>query len=188
LLMRLLERGLQGVPPRGGAPGFPSDGTIDVRSWEWQCSRWLHPGATTVRFFIDDGYSDKETAFLVWPRVKEAKLAWSKGLKDSAWAILNRIEARFPRMCEKFPEFLRLRAILAAERNEPETLRRCKANLERLVVQEKGLAGFLRMLRRYLHRGFPLKRQLKRVWTRKHRIPGKLVDILMRLATGRAGT
>ena len=101
LLMRLLERGLEGTPPRVGVSGPTVDPAIDVRSWEWERSLWLHPGATTSRFFTDDIYSDKETAFLVWPRVKEARAAWRKGLKDRAWATLNRIEAGFPRMCKK---------------------------------------------------------------------------------------
>ena len=191
LLMRLLERGLQGVPPRSGTPG-PSDGTIDARGWEWEQSQWLHPGATTNRFFTDDSYSDRETAFLVWPRIKEARTAWRTGLKDRAWMVLWRVERRFPRMCNKFPEFLRLRAKLAVEKNERETLARCKASLERLAVQEKGVAGVMKRLRRYLHWGFPLKRllwkRLKFVWERKHRIPRKLAKILMGLSAGRSGS
>jgi len=185
LLMRLLERGLEGAPPRGGVSGPALDPAIDVRSWEWERSLWLHPGATTRRFFLDNSYSDKETAFLVWPRVKEARAAYRKGLKEQAWTILNRIEASFPRMCEKFPEFLRLRRKLAAERNEWKVQRSCEASLERLAVQEKGAAGFLRMLRRNLHRSFPLAKQLKHIWKRKHRIPRKLVDLLSSFAQGR---
>jgi hypothetical protein len=187
LLMRLLERGLEGAPPRRGVSGSAVNPAIDVRSWEWEQSLWLNPGATTSRFFTDDNYSDKETASLVWPRVKEARAAYRKGLKEQAWTILNRIEAGFPRMCEKFPEFLWLRQKLAAERNEREIQRRCEASLEKLAIQEKGLAGFLRMLRRNLHRSFPLAMQLKRVWKRKHKIPRKLADIVIRLAAGRSG-
>lgn len=186
LLMRLLERGLEGAPPRGGVSGPAVDPAIDVRSWEWEHSIWLQPGATTRRFFLDDSYSDKETAFLIWPKVKEARAARRKGLKEQAWTILNRIEADFPRMCETFPEFLRLRRKLAAERNEQQIQRRCDASLVKLSIQEKGLAGFLKMLRRYLHWGFPLSKQLERIWKRKHRIPRKLADLLMRLAAGRS--
>lgn len=186
LLMRLLERGLEGVSPRSGTSGPPSDGVIDVRGWEWERSQWLHPGATTCRFFLDDSYSDKETAFLVWPRVKEARAAWREGSKDRAWAILSRIEVAFPRMCEKFPEFLRLRRKLAAETNDLETQRSCEASLEKLAMQEKGGAGLLRTLRRYLHWGFPLVKELKRLWKRKHRIPRKMVDALRQLTPGRS--
>ena len=188
MLMHLLERGLEGVPPRKGTPGPPSDGTIDVRSWEWEQSQWLHPGATTHRFFTDESYKDKETAFLVWPKVKEARAAWRKGLKDRAWTVLQRLETSFPRMCEKFPEFLRLKGKLAAERNERETLRSCEASLEKLAARKKGLPGLLTRSRRYLHWGFPLARLLKRAWKRKHRIPRKLSDVLMRLASGRSGS
>ena len=195
LLMRLLARGLEGGAPRGGAGRPVPNGTIDVRSWEWEQSQWLHPGATTSRFFTDESYSDKETAFLVWPVVKEARAAWRKGLKDRAWTVLQRVETNFPRMCERFPEFLRLKARLAAERNELDILRSCEAKLERLAIQEKGFAGFLRMLRRYLHRGFPLIMRLKRMWKWlgllwrfRYRIPRKLVDILSGLTAGRSGS
>jgi hypothetical protein len=185
LLTRLLERGLEGMAPRSGAPGPPVDGVIDVRSWEGERLLWLYPGATTSRFFINDDYSDKETAFVVWPKVEEARVDWRKGLKDRAWTVLGRIETSFPRMCAKFPEFLRLRGILAVERNEWGTLQSCQANLERLAVQEKGHARFKRMLRQYLLWGFPLAMRLKYVWQRKHRIPRKLMEILRRLALGR---
>ena len=90
-------------------------------------------------------------------------------------------------MCEKFPEFLRLKAKLATERNEWDIQRNCESSLEKLAIQEKGFAGILRMFRRYLHRSFPLAKQLKRIWVRKHRIPRKLADVLMRLAAGRSG-
>ncbi|NDB18914.1 MAG: hypothetical protein EB027_06595, partial [Actinobacteria bacterium] len=72
LLMRLLEEGLAGVPPRGKRP--PSlDPCIDVRSWEWERSQWLNPSATTARFHLDEPYRDKETAFLLWPKIRQAK-------------------------------------------------------------------------------------------------------------------
>jgi len=191
LLMRLLERGLQGVPPRSGTSPPQSDGAIDARSWEWEQARWLEPGATTNRFFTDDGYSDKETAFLVWPRIKEARAAWRKGMKNRASTILHRVETCFPRMCGKFPEFLRLRAKLAVERNEREILTRCKANLKKLTVQNGGLAGSPAILMQRWHWTYPIRmrvwKQLIYIWERKHRIPGKLTRILMNLAAGRSG-
>ncbi len=186
LLMRLLERGLEGGASRGRFQGPAVDPGIDVRGWEWERSYWIQPGATTSRYFLDDSYTDKETAFLVWPKVKEAKAEWAKGAKDKAWMILERIGADFPRMCGKFPEFLRLRAMLAAERNEEKILNNCEACLQRLAVRENSL-GVVERLVRYLHWGFPLRRLLERVWRRKHRIPRKLADILMRLAAGRSG-
>jgi len=192
LLMRLLERGLQGVPPRSGTPGPPSDGVIDARSWEWEQSRWLQPGATTNRFFTDDCYSDKETAFLVWPRIKEASAAWRKGIKDRSWTVLHRVETSFPRMCERFPEFLRLRAKLAVERNEREILTSCKANLKKLTVQGQGFAGIPAILVRRWHWSYPLRmrvwKRLIHIWERKHRIPGKLARMLKNVAAGRSGS
>jgi hypothetical protein len=192
LLMQLLERGLQGVPPRSGTSGPPSEEAIDARSWEWEQSQWLQPGATTNRFFTDDCYSDKKTAFLVWSRIKEASAAWRNGMKDRAWTVLHRVETSFPRMCEKFPEFLRLRAKLAAERNEREILASCKANLKKLTAQGKGFAGIPTILMRRWHWSYLLRmrvwKRLIHIWERKHRIPGKLASILMNLAVGRNGS
>jgi hypothetical protein len=113
-------------------------------------------------------------------------------MKDSAWMVLHRVETSFPRMCEKFPEFLRLRAKLAAERNEREILTSCKANLKTLTAQGKGFAGISTILKRRWHWSYPLRmrvwKRLIYIWGRKHRIPGKLVKILMRPAQRRSGT
>jgi hypothetical protein len=178
LLMRLLERGLEGNSPRGGIPTQPSDDTIDVRSWEWESAKWLFPGATTCRLFTDENYSDKETAFLVWPNVQRAKAAWRNGNPDAAWTILNRIAISFPRLCEKFPEYLRLKAKLALERNDLETQRSCNAHLDKLAANAKRPGRLHRTLLRYLHWLFPTQRLLKRAWQRKHRIPGKLLHTM----------
>jgi hypothetical protein len=192
LLMQLLERGLRGVPPRSGTSGSPSEATIDVRSWEWEQSQWLQPGATTYRFFTDDWHSDKETAFILWPKIKEASAAWRKGMKDQAWTVLHRVETSFPRLCEKFPEFLRLRVKLAAEKDEREILTSYKANLKKLTIQRKGFAGIPTILMRRWHWSYPLRmrvrKQLIYIWKRKHRIPWKLARILMNLAAGRTRT
>jgi hypothetical protein len=188
LLMRLLEQGLAGVPPRGSISGPSVDPVIDVRSWEWERSRWLHSGATSYRFFNDAAFADKETAFLIWPKVKEARAEWRRGLGDRAWTILERIEASFPRMCERFPEFLRLRMALASERNDVQTFERCKANLAQLVTQEHGRANLVQSITRYLARGFPAAMRLKYFWKRKHRIPQKFVDLLRRFVLRRSGS
>ncbi|MDO8793552.1 MAG: hypothetical protein Q7J25_02925 [Vicinamibacterales bacterium] len=192
LLMQLLERGLQGVPPRSGTPSPPSEEAVDARSWQWEQSQWLQPGATTNRFFTDDCYSDKETAFLVWPRIKEASAAWCKGMKDQAWTVLHRVETSFPRMCERFPEFLRLRRKLAVERNERAILASCQANLRKLSVQRKGFAGIQAILMRRWRWSYRLRTRARKrlidIWDRKHKIPGKLARILTDLAAGRTGT
>ena len=193
LLMRLLERGLAGAPPRGGAPGPVLDSAIDVRSWEWERSRWLCPGATTYRFFNDAAFAQKETAFLVWPKLKEALAAWRRGLGDRAWEILDRVERNFPRMCERFPEYLRLRMAIAPARNDTPTFDRCNANLARLVTQEQERFSLSRSMSRYWGRGFPAAMRLKAawylakaVWDRKHRIPRKVLDLVRRMVSRRS--
>ena len=174
LLMQLLERGLAGVPPRSGA-GPVLDETIDVRSWDWERSQWLHPGSTTSRFFADPVYADKETAFLVWPRVKEARAARST---DDSWKLLDRIEAAFPRMAGKYPEFLRLRGKLAGRRGERAIER---SSQERLARLDNGLgARPLGWLERRLRWGYPLRLRIKDLWRRKHRLPHRIARIFRR--------
>jgi hypothetical protein len=184
-LMRLLERGLEGVPPRGGAPSPVLDPTIDVRSWEWERSLWLHPGATTSRYFTNDAYREKETAFLLWPKLMEAQKEWRNGFEDRAWAILERIEANFSRVCEKFPELLRLRIKLAMARDDAQTLGHCKASLRRLAPMQQRRGIEVRSLTRFLARGYPAITQIKYYWKRKHRVPRKLAEFALRLAKGR---
>jgi hypothetical protein len=183
LLMRLLERGLKSTSPRGGSPVPGVDLAVDVRSWEWERSRLLHRNATTYRFSDDANFADKETAFLLWPRVREARRAWRRGFGDRAAAIIERIETSFPRMCDRFPEFLRLRVELAAARNDTPALARCRASLAQLAVERQGPAGWIRSFRRVLARGYPLATRLKYYWGRKHRIPQKLAIFARHLAS-----
>ena len=146
LLIRLLEQGLRSAPARGGGPAPPVDTRIDVNGWLQERAQWLYPAATTGRFFLDDVYSDKETAFLVWPKLEEARGVWGKGLKRQAWTMVSRVEASFPRLCENFPEFLRLRAVLALARGDGEALRLCESRLRRLGLQGEDQARFLELL------------------------------------------
>lgn len=187
LLMRLLERGLAGVGPRGGAP-LSVDPDVDVRSWEWERSRWLHPGATTSRFFTNEDYSDKETAFLLWPKIKEARAARRRGRAEQAWSLTERLESGFPRLCSKFPEYLRLKGILSIDRNDLRSLRESEVNLERLATRDGGHARFLKTFRRYLLWSFPLTMQIKRAWGRRHRVPRKLRELFRRYARRLQGT
>lgn len=175
LLMRLLEQGLSDVPPRGPGRKPTLDPAVDVRSWEWERAQWLHSGATSARYFLDETYRDKETAFLVWPKLKAARATWRKGWRtDSAWEELKRIEKHFPRMCAKFPEFLRLRGMLAVEHNEWGVVRECQANLEHLALEDKAQARAARIIRRYLVWGMPLKARIRYIWKHRDRIPWKL--------------
>ncbi|MBI3044297.1 MAG: hypothetical protein HYY78_15860 [Betaproteobacteria bacterium] len=188
LLMRLLEQGLEAIPGRGGGSGPTLDPTIDVRSWEWERSQWLSPGATSYRFFDDAVFADKETAFLIWPLIREAQDHWRAGESGRSLATLERIEANFPRMCERFPEFLRLRMALASSRKDLRTVERCKANLMQISDRDRGYAGLVRSVKRYLARGFPAATRLKYFWNRKHRIPQKLVSLLRRPASTQGGS
>ncbi len=188
LLMQLLERGLADVPPRTGNRPPALDPAIDVRSWEWERNQWLYPNATSGRFFLDETYRDKETAFIVWPKVREARAAWRQGRrKNWVWDALKRIEANFPRMCANYPEFLRLRGMLAVDRNEWGVFRECEANLQRLAAGDRVHARAVRTLRRYLVWGLPIKKRMRYIWKNRHYIPWKLKSVLRRyMPLGRA--
>jgi hypothetical protein len=177
LLMELLDQGLPGAVSRAGSPAHV-DSAIDVRSWEWERSTWLFPGATTYRFFDDADFADKETAFLLWPQIEEAQAAWRKGSADEAWSILAGMAENFPRLCARFPEFLQLRLKIASQREDSGAIADCKAKLAALASREKGVAGWARSMRRVMARGFPMIARLKYLWQRKHRIPVKLARLL----------
>lgn len=188
LLLEFLNRGIPlrhpNMAPR--APAFRD--RIDVRSWEWERAQWLHPGATTSRYLTDNAYSDKETAYLVWPNLKRARTAYRSSSKDIAWSILQRIEYRFPRMCRRYPEFLRLKKRLAIEKMDKEALADCDEKIRTLTIQPQGFSSVACRLRDYWHWGYPGKLRARRIWAqilfvweRKHRIPGKMVQLSLRL-------
>jgi hypothetical protein len=183
LLLRLLEEGLAGVPPRGPGRNPQLDPAVDVRSWEWERAQWLHPGATTSRYYLGETYRDKETAFLIWPKLRAARAAWRKGWrKAEAWTELHRMETHFPRLCASFPEFLRLRGMLAVERNEWSVIKACQANLERLAQRDHPQARAIRIIRRYLVWGMPVKTRLRYIWKNRRHIPAKLRAMARNLA------
>lgn len=182
LLLSLLEKGLSNVPPRGPGRNPKVDPAVDVRSWEWERARWLHPGATTARYFLEQPYRDKETAFLLWPRLRNARAVFRKGWKKAPVLVeLKRMEAHFPELCAKFPEFLRLRGMLAAQNNEWEVARTCQARLETLANGDKAQARAARLIRRYLVWGMPLKARLRYIWRNRRMIPWKLKQTVRRI-------
>jgi hypothetical protein len=182
MLLRLLEQGLSGVPPRGPGRNPQLDPAIDVRSWEWERAQWLHPSATTARFFLEPPYRDKETAFLLWPKLKSARTVFRKGWKMApVLAELKRMENHFPEVCARFPEFLRLRGMLAARSNEWAVARECEAKLEALAAGDKAQLRAARMIRRYLVWGMPLKTRLRYIWKNRRMIPAKLKFMARRL-------
>jgi hypothetical protein len=182
LLLRLLEQGLAGVPPRGPGHGPRLDPAIDVRSWEWERAQWQHPGATTARFFLEPPYRHKETAFLLWPRLRAARALFRKGWRLApVVAELRRMEANFPDVCARFPEFLRLRGMLAARNNEWSVARACEAKLELLARDDKAQARAARLIRRYLVWGMPLKSRVRWIWRNRRMIPWKLRQLRRRV-------
>jgi hypothetical protein len=183
LLMRLLEQGLAGTPPRPANRLSTLDTTVDVKSWEWERSQWLYPGATSYRFFDDPDFADKETAHLLSSCMKRARADWRSGSVAKARATLERIQANFPRLSTKFPEFLELRRRVALATRDAPSVQLCEANLTQLKTQAAGKGGIGRAVRRYLARAFPLVMRLKSVWTRKHRIPVKLAHFMRHLAS-----
>jgi len=181
LLLHLLEQGLAGVPPRGPGRNPKLDPAIDVRSWEWERAQWRHPGATTERFFLEPPYRDKETAFLLWPKLKAARVAFRKGWRMTpVLAELRRMETSFPGVCVRFPEFLRLQGMLAARCNEWTLARACEAKLDLLARSDRAQARAARLIRRYLVWGMPLKARIRYIWRNRRRIPAKLRQLKRR--------
>ena len=146
LLRRLLEQGLRYPAARTEAAPPAADARIDVPGWMQERAQWLHPAATTGRFALDDTYADKETAFLVWPRIEEAQAAWSKGLTREAATLVGRLEARFPRLCEKYPEFLRLRALVALDQGDTDAVGLWASRLRGLDLPGEDQTRFLALL------------------------------------------
>lgn len=175
LLLRLLEQGLARVPPRGPGSNPTLSQAIDVGSWEWERAQWLHPGATCARFFLDEAYRDKETAFLLWPRIKEAHAGFLKGLRNFAIRDqLIRMEAQFPRVCSRFPEFLQLRGMLAVEHGELDVARACEGALRRVAREQPVQVRAERLVRRYQALAMPFSGRVRFLWKNRRLIPGKL--------------
>lgn len=175
LLMKLLAEGLANVPPRDGGGKPRLDPAIDVRSWEWERAQWLYPGATSARYVIDESYRDKETAYLVWPRLEAAQAAWGAGGSSAAaCADLLRIESHFPHMCANFPDFIRLRTRLAMERREWAVAAAGWATLRRLARRDKLGTRAARAIRRLAMPARPLALRARHLWQIRRMIPSKL--------------
>lgn len=111
LLLRLLDRGLAGSAPKTDGPPPERRNAIDPAEFARERARWLHPGATTSRFFADDAYTRQETAFLLLPRIAEAETQCAES-RSRAAATVSRIEANFPQLRDRLPELVRLKALL----------------------------------------------------------------------------
>jgi hypothetical protein len=101
LLMSLLERGLK-LPARG-KPASPLEriSDLDVRKFERTRRGYLFPSASTSRFFLDDEYTELETAFLIDPRINGAFDEIALGNHHNAAATLRRINENFPNQKER---------------------------------------------------------------------------------------
>jgi len=175
LLMQLLERGLADIPPRTGT-GPKLDPAIDVPSWEGERSHWLQRDATTHRFFCSDDYTDKETAFLLWPHIRSTQAAFNHLKGEVSGLTLQRMEVSFGRLCQRFPEYLRLRREIARYRKDEKTARQCEERLYALSVHDDH--GLFFKLRRYVNRTYPIRQWIRWAWTRRRRIPRRLGRLL----------
>lgn len=157
LLLRLLDRGLPRRPPKTTGPTPERTSAIDPGAFVRERSRWLHPGATTSRFFTDDAYMRQETAFLLLPRIEAAKAHYAES-RSRAAATVSRIEANFPQLRDCFPDLVRLKALLAGDDDEKDpSIMRAPHSLRALIV------GRLPMpLRRVLRAGRTALRRLRR--------------------------
>jgi hypothetical protein len=90
------------------------------------------------------------------------------------------MEANFPDVCARFPEFLRLRGMVAALSNDWSVARACEAKLELLARHDKAQARTARLIRRYLMWGMPLVSRVRWIWRNRRMIPGKLRQLKRR--------
>lgn len=172
LLMSLLERGLAAAPLRTEATGPSRSDRIDASAFSEERTALTHPSASTSRFFIDDTAADQEAAFLLAPRIKQAVGLWAAGNKEQAALVASRIRARFPRLSNKFTEFIELEA----------ELRKAEPGLP-LVVSER-VQDVSRRIEAALRRAArPVVRPLRRLANRPALRP---LRRLARLLLGRA--
>lgn len=173
LLAQLLAEGLAATPPRNPGSGPGAGSAIDVRSWGWERARLLPGSATTNRFSIDALQADREVAYLVWPGLEAAGAGRGAAAAERAWALVARIESAFPRCAARFPELLRLKRRLAAQREDRALVRQLDAQIAQ--VESGPEWGLRARLRRWLARAYPLALLLRFVWRYKYRIPGALL-------------
>lgn len=117
LLRSLLERGLSGPGPSRGGEALARSSGIEVHGFDADRQRWLHPAASTSRFFVDDAYADQETSFLVLPKIQAATQLLQSGDVEGAKAVAERIEKAFPRLAGSVAELAALREGRAPPRN-----------------------------------------------------------------------
>jgi hypothetical protein len=182
LLEQLLVRGLRGASPPAPGPGPGFDPRIEPERWEAERALWLQPGSTTARYSIADDYVDKETGFLLAPRMDEARKAWRDGRDHIAWDLLQRIERDFPRLYRKYPEIARLRRRLEDNRGRWGLFWRTKLAIARLVDQARHDLRRLREFAAHLRMLWRSARHPGYLWRNRRKIPRKLRDLMRRFA------
>lgn len=175
LLEELLIRGLGGSTPPAPGPEAFLNPQINTKTWEVERQYWLYPGSTTARFHIDDTYADKETAFLIIPKLEEAKTLWRQGNKFQAWKILDMLKLNFPRMILKNQEYEDL--ILKLENNYnkwgifSKVILYYDRYIDFLLSQfMKFFLSFLALIKYF----WWLLINPKYIWTNRNRIPRKI--------------
>ena len=174
-LMALLREGLKDATPPFSGSGPRLDEGGDNGSWEWERAQWLAPHATTYRFYDDDEYADREIAFLLEPRIREARVALKLGDAKLVEETLQRIKAVFPRLAYRSADFLRISYEQAIAGNDHDRAAACKALLARLGTQEHGVRRIINLSKRLSKRAYPILLDAKEFWRRVRRAPGKLL-------------
>lgn len=142
MLMGLLESGL-GLTAgenrqRGAEIGGAESEVIDIQGWLNERTQPSNPAATTSRFFVDERYREKETAYLLMPSLERARQALLNNACAEADTILKRLEQNFPDICARLPQYLLLKELICAESKDPASIRAC---LETLDTQASGFIG-----------------------------------------------
>lgn len=111
---------------------------INVRGWLNARLRLMNSAATTSRFFIDDKYRDEETAYLLFLSLERVRQALLDSDREEADVILRKLEKHFLYLCNKLPQYLMLKEVIADIGMDPVTIR---ARLEAIDIQVSGFVG-----------------------------------------------
>jgi hypothetical protein len=143
LLMSLLEEGLE-LPrtpgPHRGALDRSGAQEIDIRGWLKARTRPEDSAATTSRFYVDDRYRREETAFLLLPKLEQAKEALLQDKRAEACAILQRLGENFPDVCANLPQHHLLQTVASRSEMGAAWMR---ARLDTLDVRMSDVPGRL---------------------------------------------
>jgi hypothetical protein len=132
LLMRLLEQGLglkDSNTQKADIQAAPQSdqNTVNVQRWLAFRDQPGNPSATTRRFYLHAPQTHEETAFLLLPRLHQARKLLLSNSRDEAEKIVQRIEQNFPDLCSQWTEYQIFKQVLAENTlNEKSILERLK--------------------------------------------------------------